>query len=71
MGWICELNKLCCEDKDAHVRLKDGEEFDCSPDSLTYDGDGNEEMTVKMKSGMFPGWLRGLSEEEIESVKEI
>lgn len=67
MYWTYELNKLCCDDKRAHVKLKDGEEFDCRPDCLTYDGEGNEEMTVEMDGGS----LRSLVEDEIESVKEI
>ena len=34
MYWTYELNVLCGLDKRAHVRMKNGEEFDCIPDSL-------------------------------------
>lgn len=67
MSWTYKLNMICCDDKKAHVRMKDGEEFDCWPDCLTYDGDGNEEMTVQMMDGT----LRSLPEDDIECVEEI
>ena len=67
MYWTFELNKLCCADKWAHVKMKDGEEFDCRPDCLTYDRDDNEVMTVEMDDGE----LRDLPENEIESVAGI
>lgn len=67
MYWIYELNVLCCGDKRAHVKLKDGEEFDCTPECLTYDADGNEEMAVRLDNG----WMRSLKNDEIEQVEEI
>ena len=47
--------------------MKNGEVFECRPDCLTYDDDGNEIMTVEMEDGE----LRDLPEDEIEYVKEI
>ena len=67
MYWVYELNKMCCEEKRAHIRLKDGSEFDCRPDCLTYDGGGNEEITVELEDGR----LRSLAEHEITSAEEI
>lgn len=67
MYWTFELNKLCCAGKSARVKLKNGEVFECRPDCLTYDDDGNEIMTVEMEDGE----LRDLPEDEIEYVKEI
>ncbi len=67
MYWTGYLNALCCADKRAHIKMKNGEEFDCTPDCLTYDKEGNEEMTVRYDSGE----LYCLKEDDIESVSEI
>lgn len=67
MYWTGFLNDLCCADKRAHVKLKDGDEFDCTPDCLTYDSEGNEEMAVRYDSGR----IHSLREDEIESVTEL
>lgn len=67
MYWIYELNKLCCADKRAHVKLKDGDEFDCTPDCLTYDDDGNEEMRLMLDDGS----TQSHGNDEIEEVIAI
>lgn len=61
-----ELNRLACADKRAHVKLKNGIEFDCTPDCLVYDNDGNELMRLITDSG---SGLYG--NEDVESVTEI
>lgn len=68
MYWTYELNVLCGLDKRAHVRMKNGEEFDCIPDSLVYDDDDSEIMAVRQLPSER---MRLLPENEIESVTEI
>lgn len=66
MSCTYELNRLACANKRAHVKLKSGFEFDCTPDCLSYDKDGNELMLLEADFG---SELYG--NEDIESVIEI
>ena len=68
MYWTYELNVLCGLGKRAHVRMKNGEEFDCIPDSLVDDDEYEEIMAERQLPS---GRMRTLPEDEIESVTEI
>lgn len=68
MYWTHELNVLCGLGRRAHVRMKNGEEFDCIPDSLVDDDEYEEIMAVRQLPS---GRMRTLPEDEIESVTEI